>query len=163
MKKRLVSMIFGRSAHREPIHDSIARSRGVAPHERPAAFQPGVGRGVQRVAARRQGDGPRHGAQTDAGHQQTEALGDDRVDHQVRAGDRLAGPDGPEFEPVAGEGEGAGAVAIPRVARQRGITDGDVRAIVDAYTEGRTLGILGEPRVNVLKVNLALDEQYPLS
>jgi len=45
----------------------------------------------------------------------------------------------------------------PRVAHARGLADGDVRKKVERYTEGRTLGILGEPRVNVLRLNLALD------
>jgi len=45
----------------------------------------------------------------------------------------------------------------PRVARVRGLADEDVRKKVKMCTEGRTLGILGEPRVNVLRLNLALD------
>jgi K+-transporting ATPase ATPase C chain len=48
----------------------------------------------------------------------------------------------------------------PRVARTRGITSERVKAVVDANVEGRTFGILGEPRVNVLLVNLALDRQF---
>jgi K+-transporting ATPase ATPase C chain len=51
---------------------------------------------------------------------------------------------------------------IPRIARQRGLSEARVLALVDEYTEGRQLWLLGEPRVNVLKLNLALDERYPL-
>ena len=46
---------------------------------------------------------------------------------------------------------------IPRVARLRGMTEPAMRLLVDKYTQGRQLGFLGEPRVNVLELNLALD------
>src|SRR5215813_11449602 len=51
---------------------------------------------------------------------------------------------------------------VPRIARARGISDIELVKLVDAHTERRQFGLFGEPRINVLELNLALDEKYPL-
>jgi len=50
---------------------------------------------------------------------------------------------------------------LPRVAKARGISVEQLRTIVARHTESRQFGILGEPRVNVLELNLDLDQQFP--
>jgi len=62
----------------------------------------------------------------------------------------------PEISPAAAEFQ------IPRVAREHAMKEEDVRTLVQKHTKGRDLGFLGEPRVNVLELNLDLDSVHPL-
>jgi potassium-transporting ATPase KdpC subunit len=61
----------------------------------------------------------------------------------------------PEISPAAAEFQ------IPRVARERGMNEAEVRALVQKHTLGRQFGFLGEPRVRVVELNLDLDTNHP--
>jgi potassium-transporting ATPase KdpC subunit len=62
----------------------------------------------------------------------------------------------PHISPAAAEFQ------VGRVARQRGMSEEGVRNVIAEHTEGRQFGFLGEPRVNVLEVNLDLDRKRPM-
>lgn len=62
----------------------------------------------------------------------------------------------PHISPAAAEFQ------VPRVARERGMSEDELRRIVAAHTEGRQFGLFGEPVVNVLELNLDLDARRPL-
>ncbi|HEV2198049.1 MAG TPA: potassium-transporting ATPase subunit KdpC [Candidatus Acidoferrum sp.] len=61
----------------------------------------------------------------------------------------------PDISPAAAEFQ------IPRVARERGMSEADVRSLVEKHTLGRQFGFLGEPCVRVLELNLDLDASHP--
>jgi K+-transporting ATPase ATPase C chain len=61
----------------------------------------------------------------------------------------------PDISPTSAEAQAA------RIAKARGIAVEQVRDLIARHTKGRDLGFLGEPRVNVLEINLALDQAAP--
>ncbi|MGI6070375.1 MAG: potassium-transporting ATPase subunit KdpC [Blautia sp.] len=96
--------------------------------------------------------------------EELEALVAERVEKQKEANPDMAGEKIP-VDLVTASGSGldpeispaAAKYQIARVAKARDMKAEEVRAIVEKYTTGRAFGVFGEPRVNVLKVNLALD------
>jgi potassium-transporting ATPase KdpC subunit len=87
-----------------------------------------------------------------------------RIDALKAAGTDMSNPVPVDLVTSSGSGldpeisPAAAAYQIERVAKARKLATNDVQALVDRYTTGRQFGILGEPRVNVLQLNLALDE-----
>lgn len=93
-----------------------------------------------------------------------EAMVQERIDALLEADPSMAGTPIPvDLVTVSGSGldpeisPEAAQYQVHRIAAARGISEEKVQAVIDRYTTGRFLGIFGEPRVNVLKVNLALD------
>ena len=63
----------------------------------------------------------------------------------------------PEISPAAAEFQ------VPRVAKERNASEAEIRFLIQKFTRNRQLGVLGEPGVNVLELNLELDRTHPMS
>lgn len=93
-----------------------------------------------------------------------DAMVQERIDALLEADPSMEGTPIPvDLVTVSGSGldpeisPDAAAYQVHRIAEARSISEEEVQDVIDEYTTGRFLGIFGEPRVNVLKVNLALD------
>lgn len=140
----------------KPIGSSLIGQTFDAPRyfwSRPSATSPGPYNGASSGGSNQ---GPTNPALTDAAKKRLAALqaADSQntapvpVDLVTASGSGLD----PEISPAAARYQ------VSRVARARGMDAAAVQALVDAHTKGRQFGVLGEPRVNVLELNLALDD-----
>ncbi|HTS21861.1 MAG TPA: potassium-transporting ATPase subunit KdpC [Casimicrobiaceae bacterium] len=119
---------------------------------RPSATSPQPYNGASSGASNQ---GPRNPTLADAVKDRIKALRDADPANKAAVPVDLVTASGSGLDPHISVA--AAEYQIGRVAKARGLTSEQVRALVDANTEGRQLGLLGEPRVNVLGVNLALD------
>ena len=119
---------------------------------RPSATSPQPYNGASSGASNQ---GARNPGLADAVKDRIKALRDADPDNKARVPIDLVTASGSGLDPHISVA--AAAYQAPRVARMRGLSIDRVMSLVGEHTEGRTLGLLGEPRVNVLELNLALD------
>ena len=119
---------------------------------RPSATSPQPYNGAASGASNQ---GARNPALADAVKDRIKALRDADPDNNAQVPIDLVPASGSGLDPHISVA--AAEYQVTRVARARGLSPEKVRSLVREHTEGRTLGILGEPRVNVLELNLALD------
>jgi K+-transporting ATPase ATPase C chain len=99
--------------------------------------------------------GPRNPALADAVRERIKALRDADPGNTAAVPVDLITASGSGLDPHISVA--AAEYQLSRVAKARGLAEEQVRGLLTANTDGRTLGVLGEPRVNVLKLNIALD------
>jgi K+-transporting ATPase ATPase C chain len=99
--------------------------------------------------------GPRNPALADAVKDRIKALRDADPDNAAAVPVDLVTASGSGLDPHISVA--AAEYQLSRVSKARGLAADEVRRLVAENTEGRTLGVLGEPRVNALKLNIALD------
>ncbi len=139
----------------KPVGSSLLGQSFVEPRyfwSRPSATSPDPYNGT---ASGGSNQGPTNPALTDAAKKRIAALQAADPGNTAPVPVELVTASGsgldPEISPAAARYQ------VARVARARGLDPAAVQALVEAHTEGRQFGVLGEPRVNVLELNLALD------
>jgi potassium-transporting ATPase KdpC subunit len=119
---------------------------------RPSATSP---QPYNAMASSGSNQGPRNPALADAVKDRIKALRDADPDNTAAVPVDLITASGSGLDPHISVA--AAEYQLARVAKARGLASENVQRLVTENTEGRTLGVLGEPRVNVLKLNIALD------
>jgi K+-transporting ATPase ATPase C chain len=119
---------------------------------RPSATSPQPYNGAASAASNQ---GARNPALADAVKDRIKALHDADPDNKAAVPGDLITASGSGLDPHISVA--AAEYQVARVAKARGLSTEKVRSLVAEHTEGRTLAVLGEPRVNVLRLNLALD------
>jgi len=122
---------------------------------RPSATSP---QPYNAMASSGSNQGPRNPALADAVKDRIKALRDTDPGNTAAVPVDLITASGSGLDPHISVA--AGQYQVARVAKSRGLSADQVQSVVADNTEGRTFGVLGEPRVNVLKLNIALDRAY---